>query len=74
MRFETHGKYTDKWYNMTVFPSSEGITVIGTDITDRKQAEEKIESTMNRLRHSNKELEQFAYIPSRPSRTIKNDY
>ena len=63
-RFETHGKYTDKWYNMTVFPSSEGITVIGTDITDRKQAEEKIESTMNRLRHSNKELEQFAYITS----------
>ncbi len=63
-RFETYGKYTDKWFNMTVFPSSEGITVIGTDITQRKQAEEKIESTLNRLKQSNKELEQFAYITS----------
>ena len=27
---------------MTVFPSTEGITVLGTDITERKQAEESL--------------------------------
>jgi PAS domain S-box-containing protein len=35
-----------------------------TDITERKKAEKIIETTMNDLRHSNKELEQFAYITS----------
>ena len=35
-----------------------------TDITDRKKAKETIETTMSELRHSNKELEQFAYITS----------
>lgn len=35
-----------------------------TDITDRKEAEQTIETTMNELKHSNKELEQFAYITS----------
>ncbi|HSB67825.1 MAG TPA: PAS domain S-box protein [Candidatus Methylomirabilis sp.] len=38
-RFEMHGEYTDAWYSMTSFPSAEGITVLGVDITDRKQAE-----------------------------------
>jgi len=35
-----------------------------TDITDRKKTEKIIETTMSELRHSNKELEQFAYITS----------
>jgi PAS domain S-box-containing protein len=41
-RFEIGGKYTSAWYRMTAFPSNEGITVLGTDITDRKRAEEEI--------------------------------
>ena len=63
-RFEVGGKYTNAWYNMNVFPSAEGITVIGTDITDRKEAEKKIETTLKELKRSNRELEQFAYITS----------
>jgi PAS domain S-box-containing protein len=39
-RFEVHGQYTDAWYRMTAFPSAEGITVLGTDITPIKRAEE----------------------------------
>lgn len=50
-RFELSGKYTNAWYRMTVFPSTEGITVLGTDITERKKAEEAL-----RLAHA--ELEQ----------------
>lgn len=39
-RFEVIGQYTDACYSMTSFPSTEGITVIGTDITERKRAED----------------------------------
>ena len=41
-RFEMTGKYTDAWYSMTSFPSPEGITVLGADITKRKQAEAEV--------------------------------
>jgi PAS domain S-box-containing protein len=41
-RFEIGGQYTDAWYSMTSFPSAEGITVLGTEITERKEAEEEI--------------------------------
>jgi PAS domain S-box-containing protein len=38
-RFEVGGQYTAAWYRMTAFPSADGITVLGTDITERKKAE-----------------------------------
>jgi PAS domain S-box-containing protein len=38
-RFETEGKYTDVYYAATVYPSTEGITVFGVNITQQKQAE-----------------------------------
>ncbi|MFT3891243.1 MAG: PAS domain S-box protein [Anaerolineales bacterium] len=41
-RFEISGKYTNAWYRMRVFPSEEGITLLGTDISERKQAEEQL--------------------------------
>lgn len=50
-RFEIGGKYTSAWYRMTVFPSTEGITVLGTDITERKKAEEALQ-----LAHTELEL------------------
>ena len=45
-RFEMGGKYTNAWYCMTSFPSVEGITVLGTDITERKQAEEALQRAL----------------------------
>ena len=40
--FEIPGKYTDAWYRMKAFPSAEGITVLGTDITEQNKAEENL--------------------------------
>ncbi len=39
-------------------------TVILRDITERKQAEEKLKRAMEELERSNQELEQFAYVAS----------
>ena len=42
MRFEHTGLYTEAWYRMTVFPSAEGITVLGTDITALKKTDAEL--------------------------------
>jgi PAS domain S-box-containing protein len=42
--FEIPGQYTNAWYRMRAFPSAEGITVLGTDITEHKRMEREIES------------------------------
>jgi PAS domain S-box-containing protein len=41
-RFEISGKYTAAVYRMTAFPSADGITLLGTDVTEQKQAEEAL--------------------------------
>ncbi len=40
-RFELAGKYTNAYYSIAVFPSAEGITVLGNDITERKRDEDR---------------------------------
>ncbi|MDD1676623.1 MAG: PAS domain S-box protein, partial [Methanomicrobiales archaeon] len=41
-----------------------GNLVMHTDITDRKQVEEELQKTVDELKRSNQDLEQFAYIAS----------
>ncbi len=48
--FELHGQYTDYWYRMKVYPSEEGITLLGTEITERKRAEEALRQSESRYR------------------------
>ncbi len=49
-RFEISGKYTNAYYRMTVFPSAEGITVLGTDITEQRKIEEVLQESEERFR------------------------
>ena len=64
-RFETHSKYTGIWYDVNVYPSNEGITILGTDITERKNIEEQKQKLLEKekqltedLRLSNEDLYQ----------------
>ncbi|RPI88448.1 MAG: PAS domain S-box protein [Chloroflexi bacterium] len=57
-RFEARGKYTSAWYRLTVFPSAEGITVLGADITKRKLAEDALRKSKKQLQLLNETLEQ----------------
>ena len=41
------GKYADAWFDVTVYPSTEGITVLATDITERKKAEQEVWQAKN---------------------------
>jgi PAS domain S-box-containing protein len=49
-RFEFKGPYTGRWYNMSIFPSPEGITVLGTNISEQKLAEAALSQSEERLR------------------------
>lgn len=49
-RFDIGGIYTDAYYRMAVFPSDEGITVLGIDITVQKRAEEALYKSEEKYR------------------------
>jgi PAS domain S-box-containing protein len=55
-----------KWYQQTIHyvEELERVRLYGTDITDRKHAEDALKQTAEQLARSNEELEQFAYVAS----------
>jgi signal transduction histidine kinase/CheY-like chemotaxis protein len=54
-RFEVDGKYSDAYYRMAIFPSQEGITVLGVDATERKRAEDAVRQARDELEQRVKE-------------------
>ncbi len=49
-RFEVGGKYTCAVYSMAAFPSGEGITVLGSEITEQRRAEEALKESEERFK------------------------
>ena len=64
-QFETYFEPMNKYFNISVTSPEKGkFYTVFEDITERINREKELEITMNELEHSNKELEQFAYITS----------
>jgi PAS domain S-box-containing protein len=72
-RFEIPGKYTNAWYRMTAFPSAEGITVLGTDISERKRAEDALRGSEKQLQLLNESLEQIVQDKTAEMRRLAAD-
>jgi PAS domain S-box-containing protein len=49
VQFTEHFKTFNKWFNTTVYPASEGLTVFVRDITHEKHAQEEVVWTKNNL-------------------------
>ncbi|MGN6602381.1 MAG: PAS domain-containing protein [Ginsengibacter sp.] len=69
--FEDYYPALDKWFEISAYPSTSGLSVYFKDITDRILAQielnelnQNLQKTANDLAVSNAELEQFAYIAS----------
>lgn len=69
--FETFYETLGKWYEVSAYPSKNGLSIYFKDVSERKYAQkqqhelhDKLAKQANDLLASNAELEQFAYVAS----------
>lgn len=62
--FEAFFLPLDTWFEVSAYPSDEGLAVYYRSINERKKAQQLLESTLEELERSNKDLQDFAFVAS----------
>ncbi|HEY4195207.1 MAG TPA: PAS domain S-box protein [Mucilaginibacter sp.] len=70
VQFIEHFKPLDKWFNTTVYPASEGLTIFVRDITHEKHAQEEIMWTKNNLEALINNTEDLTWSINREGRYV----
>jgi PAS domain S-box-containing protein len=72
-RFEFNYEPWNQWFDIRVYPTSEGVLLLATDITERVRAKEKLEQTVAErtasLRAAIAQMEEFSYSVSHDLRS-----
>jgi PAS domain S-box-containing protein len=64
VNFEMGGLYTVGFFEISLYPAQDGINVFAVDRTEEKNARRELQAAYDRLKRSNEELENFAFIAS----------
>lgn len=68
VHFMNEASALHRWFDVYAYrvgrPEDRQVAIVFSDITERKQADERIMRVLNDLKRSNNELEQFAYVAS----------
>ena len=56
-RFEIYSPYNDNWFIVTVYPSAEGITVLGSNITEQRKVEDYAKELLKKEQNLTEELQ-----------------
>ena len=62
--FEGYYQPLDYWFEISAYPSEEGLAVYFRSINERKKAQWQLEATLEELERSNRELQDFAFVAS----------
>jgi PAS domain S-box-containing protein len=62
--FEAYYAPLDDWFEVSAYPSEEGLAIYYRSIKDRKLAEQKLDHAMAELERSNRDLQDFASVAS----------
>lgn len=62
--FEAYFPPLDTWFEVSAYPSEEGLAVYYRSINERKKAQAELQHTMKELERSNRELQDFAFVAS----------
>jgi PAS domain S-box-containing protein len=70
VHLEEYSKLSERWYETTLYPSEEGLSVYNHDITERKQAEEALEESHTLLRSVIEQTTDVVFVKDTKSRYL----
>ncbi len=69
VQFEEFYAPKNQWYDISIYPSKDGLAVCFRDVSERKKKEEERKELLEHLVVQNRDLEEFAYITSHSLRS-----